>query len=190
MRRGGLLECPARESVPSKYLQLFLLPEPQVDNSHDKSFSTTFMIVFGGLVALFFGAIGLANWLGGGTEAKAGSKAIVALVDERTAPVAKVVTDPSLLVKVSTAAAHAPLTGDQVVAQTCSACHGAGVLGAPKIGDKAAWGPRKSAAGGLDGLVSHALAGKNAMPPRGGNADLSDAEVKAAVESMLKQAGV
>jgi len=77
-----------------------------------------------------------------------------------------------------------------VVAQVCAACHGAGVLGAPKIGDKAAWSARKAAAGGVDGLATSAEKGKNSMPPRGGRADLSDDEVKAAVQEMLKQTGV
>lgn len=159
-----------------------------MDNSHDKSFFSTFAMVMGALFAFFFAIIFLAGKLGGGTDAD--PKAVAKVVDGNTAPVAKVITDPSLLVKVSTKAEHAPMSGDQVVSGTCSACHGSGVLGAPKIGDKADWGKRKGAAGGLDGLVAHALAGKNSMPPRGGNADLTDAEVKAAVESMLKQTGV
>jgi cytochrome c5 len=60
------------------------------------------------------------------------------------------------------------------------------VLGAPKIGDHAAWGGRKSKVGGLDGLVKSAAAGKGNMPPRGGDASLSDAELKAAVEQMTR----
>lgn len=159
-----------------------------MDNSHDKTFFSTFAMVMGALFAFFFAIIYLAGQLGGGTDAD--PKAVAKVVEGNTAPVAKVVTDPSLLVKVSTKAEHAPLTGDQIVASTCSGCHGAGVLGAPKIGDKGEWNKRKGAAGGLDGLVAHALAGKNSMPPRGGNADLSDAEVKSAVEAMLKQTGV
>ncbi len=160
-----------------------------MDNSHDKTFFSTFAIVMGALFAFFFAIIFLAGKLSGGNEVD--QKALAKVVDGNTAPVAKVITDASQLVKATPKAeAHAPLTGEQVVAQTCSGCHGAGVLGAPKIGDKADWGKRKSAAGGLDGLVAHALAGKNSMPPRGGNADLSDSEVKAAVEAMLKQTGV
>ena len=77
----------------------------------------------------------------------------------------------------------APLSGDQVVAQVCSVCHQAGVAGAPKTGDKAAWAPR--IAKGIDTLYTSAIKGKNAMPARGGNAALSDAEVKAAVDRMV-----
>ena len=159
-----------------------------MDNSHDKTFFSTFVMVMGALFAFFFAIIFLAGKLSGDTDSD--PKALAKVVDANTAPVAKVITDPSLLVKVSTKAAHAPMSGDQVVDGTCSACHGSGVLGAPKIGDKADWGKRKAAAGGVDGLVAHALSGKNSMPPRGGNADLSDAEVKSAVEAMLKKAGL
>ena len=65
-----------------------------------------------------------------------------------------------------------------------------GVLGAPKEGDTAAWQARLSAAGGVDGLVASVINGKNAMPPRGGNHDLSDEEVKAGVQQMLKLSGL
>jgi cytochrome c5 len=111
-------------------------------------------------------------------------------VQERIAPIGKVITDPAALLKVSNTAPHAALSGEQVVAQVCSACHGTGVLGAPKIGDKAAWGGRFKTDGGLDGLFANASKGKGSMPPRGGNPDLSDAELKAAIQQMLKQTGV
>lgn len=76
--------------------------------------------------------------------------------------------------------------GKKVFDGTCTACHATGVAGAPKLGDKAAWAPRIQQ--GIDTLVQHALQGKNAMPPKGGNASLSDAEVRAAVEFMVSQA--
>ena len=70
---------------------------------------------------------------------------------------------------------------------TCSVCHGAGVAGAPKAGDKAAWGPR--IAQGKDALYKHALAGftgkAGMMPAKGGNIGLSDDDVKAAVDYMV-----
>lgn len=69
--------------------------------------------------------------------------------------------------------------GAAVYAAVCLACHGSGVAGAPKAGDKAAWAPR--IATGTAALVKSVLAGKGAMPPKGGGADLSDAEIKAAV---------
>jgi cytochrome c5 len=76
--------------------------------------------------------------------------------------------------------------GKKVYDSICMACHAAGVAGAPKLGDKAAWAPRLQQ--GLDSLVQSALKGKNAMPPKGGNASLSDADVHAAVEYMVSQA--
>jgi cytochrome c5 len=76
--------------------------------------------------------------------------------------------------------------GKQVYDTTCTACHTPGVAGAPKVGDKAAWAPRVQQ--GMDTLVQSAIKGKNAMPPKGGNGSLSDAQVRAAVEYMVSQA--
>lgn len=68
----------------------------------------------------------------------------------------------------------------------CMACHSTGAAGAPKYGDKAAWGPRL--AQGKPALYNSALHGKGAMPPKGGNASLSDDAVKAAVDYMAAAA--
>jgi cytochrome c5 len=76
-------------------------------------------------------------------------------------------------------------SGEQVVNTVCQTCHGAGLVGAPKIGDKAAWQTRL--AQGAKTLHEHAIKGIRAMPPKGGNPSLSDAEVSAAVDYMLKQ---
>ncbi|MCC7487629.1 MAG: cytochrome c5 family protein [Burkholderiales bacterium] len=73
--------------------------------------------------------------------------------------------------------------GKSVYDSACMACHAAGVAGAPKAGDKTAWAPRVQT--GMDTLYAAALKGKNAMPPRGGNASLADADVKAAVDYMV-----
>jgi cytochrome c oxidase subunit 2 len=67
----------------------------------------------------------------------------------------------------------------------CVACHGAGLVGAPKPGDKAQWTPRM--AQGQDTLYQHAIHGIRAMPAKGGNPALSDAQVKAAVDYMVGQ---
>lgn len=87
-----------------------------------------------------------------------------------------------------TATAAGGKSGEEVYNGVCVACHAAGVAGAPKMGDKAAWETRL--AQGLDALVSTTVSGKGAMPPKGGNASLSEAELKSAVEYMLKQAGL
>lgn len=75
-------------------------------------------------------------------------------------------------------------SGSKVYRASCSACHDSGVAGAPKLGDKAAWGSRIAAGN----LHANALNGKGAMPAKGGNASLSDADVKAAVDYMVSQA--
>ena len=122
-------------------------------------------------------------------------------VAKRLAPVAQIVVDPNA----PTAPGAAPAPAGQVVAaaapaaapaaasggagagkatydKVCFACHAAGVAGAPKFGDKAAWAPR--IAQGKDALHASALHGKGAMPPKGGNPALADADVKAAVDYM------
>jgi cytochrome c5 len=85
----------------------------------------------------------------------------------------------------ATTAAAKP-DGKKVYDTTCAACHAAGLVGAPKLGDKAAWGPRLKQ--GIDALYASALKGKNAMPPKGGNTTLADADVKAAVDYMAAAA--
>ena len=80
------------------------------------------------------------------------------------------------------AAPTAALSGEALYNKACVACHAAGVAGAPKFGDKAAWGPRISL--GLEALTASAIKGKNAMPPRGGST-ASDAEIQLAVEFIL-----
>jgi cytochrome c5 len=76
--------------------------------------------------------------------------------------------------------------GKKVFEATCMACHGTGVAGAPKLGDKAAWAPRIKT--GLEALYTSAVKGKNAMPAKGGNASLAYADVKAAVDYMVSKA--
>jgi len=72
-----------------------------------------------------------------------------------------------------------------IYASTCHMCHDAGVGGAPKMGDKAAWKPR--IAEGLDTLHTHAIAGYNAMPPKGTCASCSDDDIKATVDYMVSK---
>lgn len=74
--------------------------------------------------------------------------------------------------------------GAKVYNSTCMACHSAGVMGAPKFGNKAAWAPRIKQ--GKATLYTHALHGYKLMPAKGGNPALPDADVKAAVDYMVK----
>lgn len=83
------------------------------------------------------------------------------------------------LISINAAAAD----GKAVYDQTCVACHASGVANAPKLGDKAAWAPRIGA--GRDALVATVIKGKGVMPPKAGNADLKEDDIKAAVEFML-----
>jgi cytochrome c5 len=83
--------------------------------------------------------------------------------------------------------ANRPLRGgEDVYKGQCSACHAAGVAGAPKFGDAAAWGPRIKT--GVDALVNSALKGKNAMPPQGGG-DFSDVEIARGAVFMANAGG-
>jgi cytochrome c5 len=122
-------------------------------------------------------------------------------VAKRLAPVAQVAVDPNAppapaapVAAASAPAAPAPAAkaadassaGKAAYDSACTACHTAGVAGAPKLGDKAAWAPR--IAQGKPALYNSALKGKGAMPPKGGNAALSDDAVKAAVDYMLAAA--
>src|SRR5690606_38043259 len=88
---------------------------------------------------------------------------------------------------VDTSAPKEAKTGQQVYESTCSACHNAGVAGAPKLGDKAAWA--RHIAEGLEKIFEVALHGEGAMPPKGGNPSLSDLEVKRAAVYMVNQSG-
>ena len=120
-----------------------------------------------------------------------------AAIAKRLKPVGEVVVDasqpkPAPAAPVVVAAAPAPGAaapvadsgkGKSVYDSACTACHTAGVAGAPKSGDKAAWAPRLKT--GAAALYTSALKGKNAMPPKGGNLSLSDADVKAAVDYMV-----
>jgi cytochrome c5 len=82
-----------------------------------------------------------------------------------------------------TVAKAEPAKGKAVYDANCTACHATGVAGAPRTGDKAAWAPRLKA--GMEALYTASLKGKNAMPPKGGNLALADADVKAAVDYMV-----
>ncbi len=109
------------------------------------------------------------------------TKVVAAKVEENLKPVAQVsVSDVA-------AGPHADKSGEEVVKSVCAACHAAGALGSPKIGDKSAWEPRISQ--GYETLVKHAIAGIRAMPARGGNPDLTDLEVSRAVAYMANQSG-
>lgn len=138
---------------------------PQFNTSHACRF------VIAGLIALQ-----AATTLAMGSRPKFDDEATAA----RIQPVARVEMAGAA------SAAKGSRGGEEIVNGTCGACHTAGVAGAPKIGDKAAWAPRL--AQGLDGLVKSATAGKNAMPPKGG-ADVTPVELARAIVFMTNKSG-
>ncbi|HKE94308.1 MAG TPA: c-type cytochrome [Povalibacter sp.] len=162
--------------------------------AHDKKFFNTFLLVLGVLILIALGIWVLARNIGGErqTENVHADPAMQAAVNDRIAPVAKVAVsgqDNSALApaKPEAAAPAKDLGGEEVFNMACVVCHGAGVAGAPKFGDKAAWGPR--IAQGAETLHKHALQGfqgqSGVMPPKGGRADLSDQSIMNAVDYMM-----
>jgi len=123
-----------------------------------------------------------------------------AQVAKRLAPAAQLVIDPaapaaaatpvpavaSVTIPPAAAKAPTPAAGKATFDAVCGVCHVAGVAGAPKLGDKAAWAPRIKT--GIEALHASALKGKGAMPPKGGNLALADADVRAAVDYMVAAA--
>ncbi|EYS90292.1 hypothetical protein CF68_32480, partial [Cupriavidus sp. SK-4] len=103
------------------------------------------------------------------------------------APAAPAAAAPAAAAAAAPAAAPAASAdvGKKVYEQVCAACHAAGVAGAPKFGDKAAWAPRLKE--GMDAVHNFALKGKGVMPPKGGYAG-PDADVIAASDYMANAA--
>ena len=111
---------------------------------------------------------------------------VVAPVASAAAPVAAVPV-VAAAIPVAAVSSNAKASGENIYKASCSACHTAGIAGAPKSGDKAAWAPR--IAQGKETLYKHAVVGfqgkGGVMPAKGGFANLSDADVKAAVDHMI-----
>jgi cytochrome c5 len=122
----------------------------------------------------------LVNYVTSAKKTPPGSDAFAAeAVAARIQPVGKVSLKEA-------GAAGALRTGQEVYAQACTACHAAGVAGAPKSGDAAAWAPRIKT--GYEALLNSALKGKGAMAAQGGG-QFQDIEVGRAVVYMVNQAG-
>ncbi len=115
-----------------------------------------------------------------GTIAFAASKDDEA-ASKRIAPVARVE-----MAAPAAGAAAGSRSGEQIYKAVCGACHEAGVAGAPKLGDNAAWAPRIKT--GLDGMMKVAIVGKGGMPPRGAS-DATDAELARAIVFMANKSG-
>jgi cytochrome c5 len=165
----------------------------------DRKFSDLFMRAVGVLAGFVVGILFLAIYAASGarTEPSKDDPKYQQLVAERIAPLAKVAVagkdNAALNARDTTPAVPPPaavLTGEQVYSTTCIACHGAGIAGAPKFGDKGAWAPRLGQ--GLAVLHKHALEGfqgkAGVMPPKGGRVDLADRSISNAVDYMVHAA--
>ncbi len=165
----------------------------------DREFLKSFAGLVGALVALTVVLFVVAQIIGGKTDKHETATADAKAVAERIKPVGELTVGTAVEAKqvasssnpvmdaIIPAANAAGDEGKKVFDTTCTACHTAGVAGAPKFGDKAAWAPR--IAQGIDTLHTHAIKGfqgkSGMMPPKGGNMSLSDADVKAAVDYMV-----
>jgi len=98
-------------------------------------------------------------------------------------PAAPAPAAPEAVAAAPASPAPAAADGQAVYNMACMACHMTGAAGAPKLGDKVAWGPR--IATGRAALINSAINGKGAMPPKGGQMQLTEAEISAAVDYMV-----
>jgi cytochrome c5 len=173
-------------------------------SKQDTHFFNVFSMVIGLLVAIAIAIFVFARVVAGQTQDVQVHEEAQYLksVKEHISPIAQEAVagqdNTALAIKPDTTAAAGaagavatmPKTGEELFKQTCSACHGTGLAGAPKAGDKAAWGPR--IAEGKDTLYHHAMEGyqgkTGVMPPKGGRTDAPDDLVKQAVDYMVNMA--
>ena len=161
--------------------------------AHDRKFFDTFMLVLGVLIGITALLYLVARVIAANTQEQhvLEDPAMKAAVSERIAPIAKLAIagqdNSALAPQQETAAPAEDLAGEAVYNMACVACHGAGVAGAPKFGDGAAW--KERIAQGADKLHKHALEGYQGsagfMPPKGGRVDLSDQSIINAVDYMV-----
>jgi len=153
-----------------------------VDSDAGYSFGQIVLAAFVGIVGFVLFYLLVAKVFGvTDTIEVAEPAAAISKIEENIKPVA------SVEVAAAGAAAGAEKSGEEVVKAVCSMCHAAGLMNAPKIGDKGQWQPR--IAQGYDTLVKHALEGIRSMPARGGNPALTDTEVAGAVKYMANASG-
>ena len=168
----------------------------------DRAFLKSFAGLIVALVALTVVLFVVAQIIGGKPSKTVEATADAKAVAERIKPVGELTVGVAQAAKVATASSNPVMDaiipsanaadenhGKKIYDATCLACHAAGVAGAPKLGDKAAWAPR--IAQGADTLHMHAIKGfqgkAGMMPPKGGNMGAKDEDVKAAVDYMVSQ---
>jgi len=170
-------------------------------NKNDSKFVNVFSLVIGILVAIAILLLVLARTVAARTEGAAiyVDPAYVDSVLDRVTPVGQEAVagqdNSALAIKAPAGAGAAvglpiPKDGKELFTSVCAVCHAAGIAGAPKAGDKAAWGPR--IAQGKATLYQHAIGGYNgktgAMPAKGGRTDLPDDLIKQGVDYMVSLA--
>jgi len=157
------------------------------DTIEDATFFKNFALVVGALVALavIFGIIAglVSRDYNPGQEELRSELARQAVLD-RLAPLASV----EVAGAAGSQSAAAPLTGEEVVAQACAACHNAGVAEAPLTGDTVAWRVRYDL--GMDLLMASVINGKGAMPARAGYPNLTDDEIYAGIVELMALAKI
>ncbi len=174
-------------------------------SKQDTHFFNVFSVVIGLLVVVAIVLFALARIVGNRTQGQQilAQESYVKSVEERIRPFARVAiagqdnsalaieASPSAAGSAGGSAGAAPAlaSGVDVFNQACSACHGQGIAGAPRVGDAAAWKPR--IAKGMDTLYKHAIEGfqgeTGLMPAKGGFANLTDDQVRKAVDHMVEQ---
>ncbi len=176
--------------------------------SHDRKFFDTFMLIIGALVLFSVAMIVLSEIIGGRTQEAfiAEDPAVIGMIDEQIAPFGTVVIEGEAepVVETPPPAGSAPavvvapqaevvtvaaVSGEKTYNSACMACHTPGIAGAPRLGDVADWSGR--IARGIDALYANAINGyqgeAGVMPAKGGQINLSDAAVRAAVDYMVAQ---
>jgi len=155
-----------------------------VSEAQDETFSPRNITVLGGLLLL-------AIILGEVVVGQQGDEEMVAkpvdTMEDMTMRLQPVVSLDKMRESMSVASAAgdtADKSPDQLYQSACLACHTTGAAGAPKIGDAAAWKTRLGK--GLEALISSAINGIGAMPPRGGS-QFSDDQIRATVEYILAE---
>jgi len=155
----------------------------------DRAFLKTFSGLLAALVALTVIIFVVAQMVSGTGKTKTKVAQADGDIVARIKPVGELVVASAATVANGVIPTAKAADGKGTYDKACMACHAAGVAGAPKLGDKAAWKDR--IAQGNDTLYTHALKGfqgkKGMMPAKGGNMSLSDADVKASVDYMVGQ---
>lgn len=157
------------------------------DNEFGRAFTSMLIL----LIVMTFGLAYLGNLMARDVDNKLDAEREVSIqqvVADRIAPAGELTIGEAPALAVA-AATDVVLPGDEVYNSSCAACHGAGVAGAPKVGDAAGWTDRIGQ--GIETLYANAINGLQGsagiMPAKGGNSSLSDGSIQAAVDYMVEQ---